>query len=143
MSAVAPTASWRAGSNGSPTASRRNEAESCQHANRLLVHGANTLEDCIRIGGGVLQRQLEVVDDREPLARDPRHVRPPVPRSTSRAHHFLQVVEVGERPAPSVVELPHPPLELGNATRRIGVGLGLALVGRRAGSLGHPRLSPA
>ena len=46
------------------------ETEAGQHAQGLLPYGLDSLDDRARIGRGVLERALEVVDDRQPLPGD-------------------------------------------------------------------------
>src|SRR3954454_2177342 len=44
-------------------------AEVCEDRECLLVHGTHALEDLVRVGGGVLEGTLEVVEDRQPAGR--------------------------------------------------------------------------
>jgi len=87
------------------------EAEPGQHVERLLVNGAHALDDAVRARAGVVECQLQVVDDRQPPGGDlgPLLVANPaeIPRCP-----LAQVVLLGDRPAPQVIQLGDPTFEL-------------------------------
>jgi len=107
-------------------------AEVCEDRERLLVHGAHALHDLVGVRGGVLERTLEVVQDRQPAGGHRR------PLLLPGADHVLgaplaEVVQLRCGTAPRV-------LELGDLLGGLGGAVHDALVGgTRAGVLlfGH------
>ena len=88
---------------------------------RLVTHRPHPSRRASGIGAGVVERPLEVVDDRQPLARPPR----PAPRPAagpSRGRALPQVVQVGQRPAQLGLELGDFRLPRWSAAAGLGTG---------------------
>jgi hypothetical protein len=87
------------------------KAETAQDGRGLVSHSLYALDDGARIGCRMVQRQFEIVDDRQPLGGHPRSFLGPGPLYLS-TEALSQIVQVGQRPTPAVLELSDLSLQL-------------------------------
>src|SRR3954447_21425851 len=80
------------------------EAQVLEHADGLIAHGLDAIDDDARIGLGMLQRQLEVIEDREPLGSDPGPLLLALTPDVA-GEALPGVVEVGGAPLETILEL--------------------------------------
>jgi hypothetical protein len=82
------------------------ETEAGEHGQGLLMNCLHAGHDPVRFGGGVLQGQFQVVQDGQPSRRDRRSFLGPLAGGLP-GHPLAEVVEIGQRPPPTVLQVGH------------------------------------